>query len=173
MVAAGAVAPVAAPAAESIFLKLEGVKGESVDSKHKDEIVLLSYTQSWTNPNSVAGGAGTGKVNCSDIKVTKVIDKSSPILIMGVATGTHYPKAVITFRQVGKTQIEYYKVTLTEVLLNAIVQTDASPTDATSILEQVSMSAAKLKFEYTPQLANGSRGPTVEFSWDCAAGSKS
>lgn len=164
MVAAGAAAPVAAPAAESIFLKLGDIKGESTDSKHKDEIVILSYTQSWAN------GGGTTKVNCNDVRVTKVIDKSSTALIMGVVTNKHYPTAVITFRNAGKSQIEYYKVTLTDVLLNSISQTDTSPTDATSILEQVSMTAAKFKFQYTPQNQDGSPGATLTFVYDCAAG---
>lgn len=164
MVAAGAVAPVAVPAAESIFLKLEGVKGESTDSKHKDEIVILSYTQSWSN------GGGTTRVNCNDVRVSKIIDKSSTALIMGVVTNKHFPTAVITFRTAGKTQLEYYKVTLTEVLLTSITQNDVSPTDATSILEQVTMSAAKFKFEYRPQNPDGSPGAAVTFTYDCAGG---
>ncbi|HTO47440.1 MAG TPA: type VI secretion system tube protein Hcp [Burkholderiales bacterium] len=171
MVAAGAVAPVAAPAAEDLFLKIEGIVGESTDAKHAKEIVLLSYTQSFMNPVSTTsgGGGGTGKVNCGDVKVTKLVDRASPFLIAGVATGKAYPTALITFRKAGKTQIEYYKVTLSEVFLDAITQTDASPTDATTILEQLSMSAAKFQFEYRPQNADGSMGAAVKFSWDCRA----
>jgi type VI secretion system secreted protein Hcp len=104
--------------------------------------------------------------------VTKVVDKSSPFLIAGVATGKHYSKAVITFRKAGTQQVEYYTVTLNDVLLDAITQIDASPTDATTILEQVSMSAAKFKFEYRPQKADGSLAPIVSFGWDCAANKK-
>ena len=57
-------------------------------------------------------------------------------------------------------------MTLTDVLLDAITQTDASPADATTILEQVSMSTARFKFEYTPQTAKGG-GTPVRFGWDC------
>jgi len=171
MVAAGAAAPVAAPAADDVFLSIPGILGESTDSKHKNEIVLLSYSQSFTNPVT-GGGAGAGRVNCGAVKVTKVVDKSSPLLIAGVATGKHYSKAVITFRKAGEQPLEYYTVTLTDVLLDAITQTDASPADATTILEQVSISAAKFKFEYRPQKADGSTGTAVTFGWDCAANKK-
>jgi hypothetical protein len=34
------------------------------------------------------------------------------------------------------------------------------------------MSAAKFKFEYRPQKADGSLGATVQFGWDCAANKK-
>ena len=168
MVAAGAAAPVAAPAADDVFLKIPGILGESTDSKHKDEIVLLSYSQSFTNPVT-GGGAAAGRVNCGAVKVTKVVDKSSPLLIAGVATGTHYASAVITFRKAGEQPVEYYTVTLSDVLLDAITQTDASPADATTILERVSMSAAKFRFEYRPQKADGSIGTAVTFGWDCEA----
>jgi hypothetical protein len=33
----------------------------------------------------------------------------------------------------------------------------------------VSISAAKFKFEYRPQKADGSPGTSVTFGWDCAA----
>jgi type VI secretion system secreted protein Hcp len=174
MVAAGAAAPVAAPAADDIFLRIGNIRGESTDDKHKDEIVLLSYSQSFTNPVSggAAGGGSAGKVNCGAVKVTKLIDKSSPFLMAGVATGRHYKSAVITFRKAGKEPIEYYTVTLNDVLLDAITQTDASPTDGTTILEQVSMSAAKFKFEYKPLKPDGSPDAAVTFSWDCVANKK-
>ena len=47
-------------------------------------------------------------------------------------------------------------MTLTDVLLDAITQTDASSADATTILEQVSMSTARFKFEYTDRSSPGS-----------------
>ncbi len=174
MVAAGAVAPVAAPAADDVFLRITNpnILGESQDTKHKDEIVLLSYSQSFTNPvtaGGAGGGGSAGRVNCGAVKVTKILDKASPFLIAGVATGRHYQKAVITFRRAGGNPVEYYTVTLTDVLLDSITQTDASPTDATTILEQVSLTAAKFKFQYTPVDAKGAPGTPVTFSWDCVA----
>ena len=172
MVAAGAVAPIAAPAADDVFLNIPGIPGESKDDKHKNEIVLLSYSQSFTNPVTGGGGAGAGRVNCGAVKVTKVVDRASPLLIAGVATGRHYSKAVITFRKAGDQPLEYYTVTLTDVMLDSIIQTDASPTDATNILEQLSMTAAKFKFEYKPQKADGSADASITFGWNCATNKK-
>lgn len=162
MLAAGAAAPDAALAAEDLFLKLTGINGESTDTQHKKEIVLLSYSQSFTRPAS--GGL---IANCGAVKVTKLVDKSSPALIGAVLTGRTIPTAVITFRKSGPEPFEYYKVTLTDVQIEAITQTDASPTDATTILETVSLNGAKFRFEYTPQTAFGGPGVTVVFAWDC------
>ena len=34
------------------FLKIEGIKGESLDSKHKDEIEVLSFSWGATQPGA-------------------------------------------------------------------------------------------------------------------------
>ena len=52
-----------------MFLKLNGVDGESKDKTHKKEIDVLSW--SWGMANSgtahVGGGAGAGKVSVQDL----------------------------------------------------------------------------------------------------------
>jgi hypothetical protein len=46
--------PSTAVAADSVFLKLDNIEGESTAVGHEKEIVLLSYTQSFSR----AGGSG-------------------------------------------------------------------------------------------------------------------
>lgn len=167
----GMVAASAAHAADGLFLRLEGIQGESTDRDHVNEIVLLSYSQSFTNPVAPGGGragAVSGQPNCGAITVTKLVDRSSPALIGGVLSGLHISTGVITFRKAGEQPLDYYKVTLTDVVIHAISQTDASATDPTTIVEQISMSAVRFKFEYTRQRADGSSAGIVAFGWDCA-----
>jgi type VI secretion system secreted protein Hcp len=154
-----------APAAESLFLKLDGIQGDSTDPTHQGEIVLISYSQSFTNP----GGRGPVPTDCGAVTVTKSVDRSSPALIGVVLRGTHIPSGVITFRTEGTSRFEFYKVILTDLLINAISQTDASPTDPTTIVEQISLNAREIRFEYTPQLPTGAPGATVAFGWNCVA----
>lgn len=104
--------------------------------------------------------------------MTKEIDRSSPAIIASVATRQHIPKAVITFRKAGANPVEYYKVTLTDVFIDSINQIDASALDSARILEQISISSARFKFEYKPQKADGSPGAAITFGWDCAANKK-
>ena len=58
--------------AYDIFLKLDGVSGESTDDKHPHEIVLESF--SWGESNSsahaTASGAGAGRVSMQDFHFT-------------------------------------------------------------------------------------------------------
>jgi len=51
-----------------MFLKIDGIEGESTDSKHKNEIELQSFSWGATQPGSAGhgGGAGVGKVQVHD-----------------------------------------------------------------------------------------------------------
>lgn len=167
---AGAVvasAALPAPAVADVFLKIDGIPGESMDSKHKDEIDILSYTQTFRQTiNRATGGGGTGKVSCGDVTVLKNIDKSSPKLIQYVTTGKHIPKATLTFRTVGgKSQVEYYVVELQDVLIAAIDQTDQP--DPSKIVERVQLNSAKFDFTYRQQKSDGTVGEEVKFAFDC------
>jgi type VI secretion system secreted protein Hcp len=166
-IAAGAAAPGGALA--DVFLKLTGIPGESTDAKHKGEIEILSYTQSFKNPATPFGGGGgsAGKVECGEVTVLKNIDASSPGLIKSVTTGKRIDEAVLTFRTAGRAQFEYYKVTLKEVFITAIDQSDQQ--DPARIVERVQLTSATFKFEYRQQKGDGSLGSPVEASWDCKA----
>ena len=176
LAAAAATVSVAAPSTvlADIFLNLGVIKGESQDEKFKGQIDLLSYTQSFRNSGSVTtgGGAGAGKVTCGAVTVLKNIDAASPHLIEYVATGKHIPTGVLSFRSAsGKdTNAPYYTVTLTDILVSGIDQTD-NP-DPGKIVEKVTLSAVKFKFDYRPQNADGSLGTAVEFGFDCRTNTK-
>ena len=68
--------------ASDYLLKVDGIKGESTDSKHKDEIEIESFSWGATQPGSFStgGGGGAGKVSFQDIHFTQKYDKSSPVL---------------------------------------------------------------------------------------------
>jgi len=170
MAATAMVAAPAVPAHAETFLKIEGIKGESLDKKHKDEIEILSFTQSFINTfdGAIGGGGGAGKVQCGAVTMMKSIDKSSPLLLKGVATGQHYKEAVITFRS-GNTQVasEYYVITMSDLLITELSQTDSA--DPNRIFEKLVLNARTFEFKYSPTTIKGELGAPVSFKWDCAA----
>lgn len=48
-----------------MFIKIDGIKGESTDDKHKDEIDVLSWSWGMSQSGTVhtTGGSGAGKVS--------------------------------------------------------------------------------------------------------------
>ena len=167
-VAATAAVAGPAPALAETFLKLGDIQGESVDSKHKGEIEVLSFSQSFINTLSIGtgGGAGVGKVECGPITLMKSIDSSSPLLLKGVATGQHFPEAKITFRNATRNGEEYYVITMKDIFITELSQTDSA--DPNRIFEKLVINARSFDFKYTPTTVKGSLGKPVSFKYDCA-----
>ncbi|HUP96814.1 MAG TPA: type VI secretion system tube protein Hcp [Usitatibacter sp.] len=171
-VAATAAVAGPAPVLAETFLKLGDIVGESVDSKHKGEIEVLSFSQSFINTLSLGtgGGGGAGKVECGPITMMKSIDSASPMLLKGVATGEHFPQAVITFRAndiKSAAAPEYYVITMKDVFVTELSQTDSA--DPNRIFEKVVLNARSFDFKYTPTSVKGSLGKPVSFKYDCAS----
>jgi type VI secretion system secreted protein Hcp len=159
------------PVLADSFLLLRGIKGESTDAKHKDEINVLSFTQSWTNTTTIGGGGtGAGKVQCGAITVLKNIDISSPNLLLHVASGRIIPDGRLTFRTEGGQPFEYYTIQMTEVVVNEVTQSD-SP-DPARIVEKIVLNARTYRFDYTAQNPSGGTGATPRFGFDCATGKR-
>jgi type VI secretion system secreted protein Hcp len=153
--------------AADIFAKLGDIKGESIDSKHKDEIEVLSWSWGVSNPVSLAGsGAGAGKAHFHDLSFTHKIDKASPALMQACATGVHLKDATITHRKAGKGQQEFLVIKMNDVIITALA--DADSDDAST--ETVSLAFAKINVEYKPQKPDGSLDAGIQFKYDLKAG---
>jgi type VI secretion system secreted protein Hcp len=108
--------------AGSMFLKLDGVQGESADHKHKGDIQLSSFSFGASNAASQAhgSGAGAGKTSFSSFTITKTLDKSTPLLLKAAVTGEHFKKADVFFaRKAGGGQQDFLKIELTDVLVSS------------------------------------------------------
>ena len=153
--------------ASDIFAKLGDIKGESGDSKHKEEIEVLSYSWGVTNAGSMAhgGGGGEGKATFHDLSFVHKIDKASPVLLQTCATGAHLKEATITHRKAGKEQHEYLIVKLSDVIVTGVTHGGSGDGDS----ENISLSFAKVALEYKPQKPDGSLDAGVFFKYDLKA----
>jgi type VI secretion system secreted protein Hcp len=153
--------------ASDIFAKIGDIKGESLDDKHKDEIEVLSWSWGVTNAAKVTGsGGGSGKASFHDLSFTHKIDKASPVLMKGCATGQHLKEATITHRKAGKGQQEFLIIKMNDVLITAVTDADSSEDGH---LETVSLVFAKVDLEYRPQKADGSLDAGIHFKYDIKA----
>ena len=100
-----------------MFLKLDGVDGESSDPAHKGEIQIDGFRFNLVSPRDSFTNQATGVRRWSHLTLRAKVDKSTPLLFMNLATNGKIPKAVLTCRKAGKEQFEYFKVTLSEVLV--------------------------------------------------------
>jgi type VI secretion system secreted protein Hcp len=151
-----------------VFLKLDDVKGESVDSKHKDEMDLLSWSwgMSQSGTTHSGGGGGAGKVSVHDLSVTKYIDKASPTLQLSCCNGKHFKEGLLTVRKAGEHPLEYLKITMKEILVTSVTTGGSGGEDR--LTENVSLNFAEFKTEYTPQKPDGSGDAAVEAAFNIA-----
>ena len=155
--------------AADIFVKIGDIKGESLDDKHKDEIEVLSWSWGVSNSSTIqrgGGGGATGKASFHDLSFTHNVDKASPGLLRGCATGQHLKEATITHRKAGKGQQEYLIVKMNDVIITSVRNGD---TDAGPHVESVSLTFAKVDLEYRPVKQDGSLDAGVHFKYDIKA----
>jgi type VI secretion system secreted protein Hcp len=158
--------------AVDMFIKLDGIKGESADKGHKEEINVLAWSWGMTNSGSahVGGGAGSGKVNVQDLSLTKYIDKSSPDLMLSCCNGKHIAKAQLTVRKAGENPLEYLIIKLEDVLISSVSTGGSGGEDR--LTENVTLNFAKVDVEYTAQDAKGGSADKPKMGWDIAANAK-
>jgi type VI secretion system secreted protein Hcp len=154
--------------AVDMFLMLDGIKGESSDSKHKGEIDIQSF--SWGMAQTGSGhrgtGSGTGKVDVNDISIVKVVDKSSPTLMLACANGKHIAKGKITLRKAGENPLDYLTIDLENILVSNYQTNGVNTADVHT--ESISLNFVKVKLEYWTQTDKGAKGENANFSWDIA-----
>lgn len=152
--------------AQDIFLKINGIDGESSDSAHKNEIEVLSWNwQILQEANMHTGsGGGSGKATVKDLQFSHFVDRSSPNLMKFCLTGKHIPEAKLVVRKAGGSPLEYLKITMTDVVITNVQP--AGAIEEERIKEQVSLSFAKVKQEYTVQNQQGGSGGAVTAGYD-------
>lgn len=148
-----------------MFLKIEGIKGESKDSKHKDEIEILSWSWGMNQIGSFhrGGGGGAGKVEMQDLVLSKYVDKSTPELMLHCCNGKHISEAVLTVRKAGETALEYLKITFNDLLVSHISQ---AGTEGDLVNESCTLNFTKFKSEYQEQKLDGTGESPVTAGWD-------
>jgi type VI secretion system secreted protein Hcp len=150
------------------FLKFDGIKGESTDAKHKDEIDIEAWSWGETNAGASApgGGRGAGKVAMQDFHFVMRLNKASASLMKACAAGEHIKDATLTGRKAGKDQQEYLVYKFYDLLISSYQVSGGGDETAT---DQVSFNFAKFEMEYRQQKPDGSLTPAGQFKYDIKA----
>lgn len=155
--------------ANDIFIKIDGIEGESLDSTHKGEIELInwSWSVSQTSDLHLGSGGGAGKCTVEDLGLEHHIDKSSPNLLQFCLTGKHIPEAVLTMRKAGGSPLEYIKITLYEIIITQVYSVGNS--NMRTPREYVALSFSRVRTDYTLQNSEGNCAGTVSMGYDIKA----
>ena len=165
-------APAVSHAATGMFVKIDGISGESRDKAHKDFIEILSFSTGVTQSGGAASAGGmrsTGKVDISDFTITKYVDAATPQLFMHACSGKHIPTVTIDLVKVGgDNQATFLKYTLNDVTIGSLRTSGASAAEVRPT-EEVALRFSKVTLEYTPQDPSGKPGGSIKAGWDATA----
>jgi type VI secretion system secreted protein Hcp len=154
-------------AAIDIFLKLDGIPGDSTADRHVGEIIVLSYRTEIeaTLASHLGGGAGAGKSELSGIQFRKRLDKASVALLLACASGRHIASGRFTFARASEHAVAFYTVTLEDVLVSRIAQAVGSSESALTD-EEVTLQCRRIHWAFSSQNPDGTHAPPITGGWD-------
>ena len=134
--------------APTVFVKIDGIDGESTVKGHEGEIEAFNFSETFrqsTDIGSATGGSAAGKFTPGPVVFSKVHGKATIGLIRACANGAHFKDAIITFRKTGGkgTPVEYYKITLQQVFVTGINE----KSNGDSLVDEVQLVFASARWE--------------------------
>jgi type VI secretion system secreted protein Hcp len=157
--------------AADYYLQLDGIKGESTDSRHAGWIECTSVNWSITQPRSATASTGGGhtaeRAELGDISINKLVDLSSPMLAQLCACGKTIPKAKLEMQRADGNgePIKYFEVELENVLIAHLAPTFNGSDVAT---EHLGLKFSKVRWRYTQQKIGGGASGNTAGGWDLA-----
>lgn len=138
----------------ALYLKIKGVKGDikgDVTEKGKEGLIqVVTFQHEITVPRDAASGQATGKRQHKPLSITKLIDKSTPILMAALTKNESLSEVTLSiYRPSAKgagTNELWYTIELKDVVISGISTTwDA---DKKQSREDVSFTYQKIKWTF-------------------------
>jgi type VI secretion system secreted protein Hcp len=145
-----------------MFLKIDGVPGESTTPGHEDEIEVLSWSWGMSNSGTLGGGGSAGAVSFEDISITKEVDKATPLLMQKCASGQHVFQVFLYVAPAGSPMDNFLIIEIPEALVTS-VKTSVPVGDAVPV-EEVTLNFAQVEITY-----DHPSEPPLSFCWDLSA----
>jgi type VI secretion system secreted protein Hcp len=158
-----------------VYVQIDGIKGESTDTDHKDWIELTSaqwgVVQPHSGTSSTGGGLTSERCEHRIMSLSKLADLASPILMQTASMGKTIPKAKLEFMRADAQgqRVKYYEIEIENVL---IANMDQLVMDAGIVQDSIGLTFSKIKWKYTQQKVSGGTGGSTAGGWDLACNKK-
>jgi type VI secretion system secreted protein Hcp len=154
-----------------VYLQIDGIKGESMDDKHRDWIECKSVKWGVTQPKSATASTGGGhtaeRAEMTEISITKLADLATPILLQTCAAGKTIPRAKLEFMRADGNgdRVKYFEIQLENVLIGEV---KPKVGEGDFMHEDIGLKFSKVKYMYTQQKVSGGAGGNTSGGWDLA-----
>ena len=147
-----------------MFLRLNGIEGESTDKSYPKQMEVLAWSWGASNSGSThyGGGTGVGKVSVQDMSLTKYVDKASPALLLKTMNGGHITDGTLTVRKAGATPAAYLQYDFEDILVTALSTGGSGGEDR--LTENIVLNFDKVtKTYFITDLAGVTRGSSTAY----------
>ena len=158
------------------YIEFDGIKGNSLDEKHKDWIDIQSFSQNITRP-STAGKTGVARSRASavlsDVHITKLMDKSSAKLIQAVASGQIFKTVKIDLAtSVGSKgeRTVFWKWELKNVIVSSYDLSGTAGDGGDVPMESIALNCEEIKWIYVDLDKEGKSTGNIDASWKVEEG---
>ncbi|MFW6162404.1 MAG: Hcp family type VI secretion system effector [Planctomycetota bacterium] len=165
-------APTESNDALDVFLKLDGIKGESTDAAHESWIEVLSYTLDVHQRHQGTGRPGSGptggsQTSASHLTIRKVTDAASAMLFSHCVQGSPIRKARLEVCEPAGDKHVVGAVDMRQVrVLSYDDKGVADEHGAPRPIEEIVLGYDKIEWEVTPIKHGGQSKATVKRGWD-------
>lgn len=157
--------------AVDMFLRIDGINGDSTDSKHKNWIEVQSFTHSINQKTGGASSAqGTltgGRADHDDLSIVKRIDSATPVLAKYCCTGKPIPKIDLELCRAMGDKTCFMKYTFEDAIISKVAPQGSSEGDDLIPLEEIGIRYGLIRWEYTPTdpKGGGKTGAAIKAAW--------
>jgi type VI secretion system secreted protein Hcp len=111
----------------------------------------MEILQTVSTTASSVGGASAERADFSDLRFTKLLDKSSPQLALACAKGKHFGKVTIELCRAGSEKIKFMEIKMDDCLISAIAMNAGAGFPS----ETIHLNYGKIRWTYTQQNRQG------------------
>lgn len=154
-----------------VYLQIDGITGESTDSRHAGWIECMSASWKIAQPKSSTASTGGGHTaergEHSEVVISKLADLASPILLQACCMGRTLPMAKIEFMRADGNgeRVKYFEIELENVLIGGVIPSIRA---GNILAEHLGLKFSKAKWKYIQQKIGGGLAGNTIGGWDLA-----
>lgn len=154
-----------------MFLKIDGINGDSSDDAHKQWIEVESYSHRISQPVggalSAQGVHTGGRADHADFSVVKRLDSASPNLSLYCCNGRHIPNIRFELCRAMGDKTIFMVYTFKDVIIASISPSGSADAEDPIPSEELTFRYGQLNWEYTPTdiTGGGKKGAAIQAGW--------
>jgi type VI secretion system secreted protein Hcp len=151
-----------------VFMKIDGISGESLDTQFKDWIEVLSLNWVVESPVSKDGAGQTVRsLRSSEFSITKVVDKATTQIVKALVQNENIKEIRVALCRSGKEKIKYLEYVFKNCVITKAALRTASHSEESLPTEDIQFRFALIEITYFQQKreGGGSAGQ-ISFSWN-------